>query len=155
MPRVTWPRLAIHPITLRAARAYVREHHRHLRPPQGGRFAVACTREGSDELVGVAIVGNPVARHLNDGWTLEVTRLASDGTKNVCSKLYGACWRAARALGFRRLVCYTLPEEGGSSLRGAHWKLIGETKGGRWSRQDRPRADAHPTQPKLRWELTR
>jgi hypothetical protein len=103
--------------------------------------------------VGVVIVGKPVARMLADGWTCEVTRLASDGTKNACSMLYRAAWRAARAMGYRRLVTYTLAEEPGTSLRAAGFRLIGEAGGGSWSRKDRPRVDLHPTELKLRWEL--
>ena len=94
--------LALMPLTLREARAYVDQHHRHHRAPQGGLFAIGATN--GNEVVGVAIVGKPVARMLNDGWTVEVTRLCTDGTRNACSLLYGACWRAARALGYRRLV---------------------------------------------------
>jgi len=105
-----------------------------------------------DQIVGVCIVGRPVARMLTDGWTVEVLRVATDGTRNACSKLYGAAWRASRALGYRRLVTYTLPEEGGASLRGAGFTLIGEAGGGSWSRKDRPRVDLHPLQVKLRWE---
>lgn len=106
-------------------------------------------------VVGVAVVGRPSARHLDDGRTVEVTRLCVlDGYPGACSKLYGACWRAARAIGYRRLITYTLPEEGGASLRGSGWKLIGEAGGGSWSRADRPRVDTHPTQVKLRWEAS-
>jgi hypothetical protein len=143
--------IATHPLTLREARAYVNEHHRHHRAPQGGLFAIGAARDG--EVVGVVIVGMLVARMLADGYTCEVTRLASDGTRNVCSMLYRAAWRAARAMGYRRLVTYTLPEEGGSSLRAAGFQLIGEAGGGTWDRPGRPRVDLHPTQTKLRWEL--
>lgn len=139
------------PVTLREASAFVERHHRHHKPPQGGLFAVGC---GDTEVRGVAIVGRPVARMLNDGWTAEVTRLATDGSRNACSMLYGAAWRAARALGYRRLVTYTLPEEGGASLRASGWTCIGEAGGGSWSRTSRPRVDAHPTQAKLRWEMS-
>mgnify|MGYP006888295455 CR=1 FL=1 len=107
------------------------------------------------EVVGVAIVGNPVARMLDDGFTAEVTRLCVlDGVPNGCSMLYGAAWRAARALGWRKLITYTLAEEGGASLRAAGWRCIGEAGGGSWSRESRPRVDLHPTQGKLRWEAT-
>lgn len=142
--------LRLLPCTLTDAAAFVRQHHRHHRPPQGGLFAVAV---GDDVVRGVAIVGRPVARGLQDGWTAEVTRLATDGARNACSMLYGACWRAARALGWRRLVTYTLPSEGGASLRAAGWRLIGEAGGGSWSCESRPRVDRHPTQTKLRWEV--
>tara|TARA_R110002020_G_scaffold322296_1_gene538110 strand:+ start:6192 stop:6635 length:444 start_codon:yes stop_codon:yes gene_type:complete len=142
--------LELVPITLRAASLYVSRHHRHHKPPQGGLFAVAVASAG--EIVGVAIVAKPVARMLDDGWTCEVRRVATDGTKNACSKLYGAAWRAARALGYRRCVTYTLQEEGGASLRGAGWRCLGEAGGGSWTRRARPRVDEHPLQIKIRWQ---
>lgn len=138
------------PITLREARAYVEANHRHHRAPQGGLFAIGVA---NGELRGVAIVGRPVARMAQDGWTAEVTRVCTDGTRNACSMLYRAAWRAARAMGYRKLITYTLPSEGGASLRGAGFKLIGQAGGGSWSRRSRPRVDEHPTQEKLRWEL--
>jgi hypothetical protein len=145
------------PLTLREARAFVTAHHRHHRAPNGGLFAIGA--EENEEVMAVAIVGKPVARMLADGYTAEVTRLCSTAgplanghAAGVCSMLYAACWRAARAMGYRRLVTYTLPEEGGSSLRAAGWKLIGEAGGGTWSRKSRPRVDTHPTQVKFRWE---
>jgi hypothetical protein len=139
------------PMTLREADAYVDAMHRHHKAPQGGLFAIGAS--DGDAIVGVVIVGKPVARMLADGWTCEVTRLATDGSRNACSMLYRAAWRAARAMGYRRLVTYTLPEEGGSSLRAAGFLLIGEAGGGSWSRESRPRVDLHPTQQKLRWEV--
>jgi hypothetical protein len=142
--------LSLVPITLAEANAFVAEHHRHHKPSRGCISCVACALEG--RIVGVAIVGRPVSRELQDGWTAEVTRLATDGTRNACSMLYGAAWRAVRALGYRRLVTYTLPEEGGASLRACGWRCIGAAGGGTWSRADRPRVDTHPTQEKLRWE---
>jgi len=142
--------LHVVPLTLREARAFVAAHHRHHRPPQGGLFAVGAAIDGT--VVGACIVGRPVARMLDDGWTAEVVRLCTTGERNACSMLYGAAWRAARALGWRRLVTYTLAEEGGASLRAAGWRIVGEAGGGSWSRRERPRVDTHPTQPKLRWE---
>ena len=88
----------------------------------------------------------------DNGFTAEVTRLATNGSRNACSMLYQAAWRACRAMGYRRLITYTLPEEGGASLRGAGWKLIGQAGGGSWSRPSRPRIDTHPLQRKLLWE---
>lgn len=143
--------LQLVPVTLREAKAFVERHHRHHRAPQGGLFAIGAAKDG--EVVGVVIVGRPVARMLDDGWTAEVTRCCTDGTRNAPSMLYRAAWRAARAMGYRRLVTYTLPEEGGASLRAAGWRLIGEAGGGSWHRESRPRVDLHPTQTKLRWEL--
>jgi hypothetical protein len=142
--------LSIVPCTLREARAFVLEHHRHHGPPQGGLFALACS-DGA-KIVGVAIVGNPVARMLAGDFTAEVTRLCTTGERNACSALYAAAWRAARALGYRKLITYTLAEEGGASLRAAGWRCLGEAGGGSWSRKNRPRVDTHPTQTKLRWE---
>lgn len=144
-------RLVLQPVTLREARAFVNAHHRHHRAPQGGLFAAAVSRQ--QVVVGVVIVGMPVARRNDDGFTAEVTRLcALEREKNVCSMLYAAAWRAARALGYRRLITYTLQTEPGTSLRAAGWKLIGEAGGGSWHREGRPRVDTHPTQTKLRWE---
>ena len=143
--------LELVPVTLSEAKAFVERHHRHHKAPQGGRFAIGVAKDG--EIVGVVIVGRPVARMLDDGWTAEVTRCCTDGTRNAPSMLYRAAWRAARAMGYRRLVTYTLPEEGGASLRAAGWRLIGEAGGGSWHRKSRPRVDLHPTQAKLRWEL--
>jgi hypothetical protein len=144
--------LSLVPITLREANAFVDQHHRHH---QAARGCIVCVAVAEGErVVGVAIIGRPVARMLDDGWTAEVLRVCTTGERNACSMLYGAAWRAVRALGYRRLGTYTLPEEGGASLRGAGWHLVGEAGGGSWSRKERPRVDTHPTQGKLRWEIT-
>jgi hypothetical protein len=145
-------RLELIPISISDACLFIERHHRHHRPPLGGLFAVACAKDG--EVTGVAIVGRPVARLNQDGWTVEVTRVATDGSRNACSMLYGACWRAAKALGWRRLITYTLDTEPGVSLRAAGWKLLGKAGGGSWDRANRPRVDRHPTQGKFRWEAT-
>lgn len=146
------------PVTLREARAFVDLHHRHHRAPPGGLFAIGVLRRGApfppdaEWMCAVAIVGRPVSRWLDDDYTAEVTRLCTDGARNACSMLYAACWRAARAMGYRRLVTYTLQQEGGESLRAAGWRLIGLAGGGSWDRKSRPRVDCHPLQTKLRWE---
>lgn len=149
-PDTERPLLEITPVTLREARAFVDQHHRHHRSPQGGIFAVAVSDQAGS-VRGVAIVGRPVARNASDGWTAEVTRVATDGTRNACSMLYGAAWRAAKAMGYRRIITYTLKDEPGTSLRAAGWTVIGETKGGSWDRKTRPRIDTHPLQEKLCW----
>lgn len=141
------------PITLREAFEFVRRTHRHHRPPQGAIFAIGASIDGQ-EVCAVVVVGRPVARMADNGWTAEVTRLASDGSRNSCSFLYRHAWRAARAMGYRKLITYTLPTESGSSLRGAGFKCIGESGGGSWSRKSRPRVDTHPTQTKIRWEVS-
>jgi hypothetical protein len=138
------------PIPLDEANAYVEQHHRHHKPVVGAKFCMACA--DGESVHGVAIVGRPVARGLDDGWTLEVTRVATDGTRNACSMLYGAAWRAAKALGYRKLITYTLASEPGTSLRAAGWSVVGEVRGRSWSCASRPRVDKHPLQDKLRWE---
>jgi len=143
-------KLALHPLDLDEANDIVRRLHRHHVPVVGHKFSLGAAR--GSLICGAVIVGRPVARMRDDGETLEVTRLVTDGSKNVCSFLYGAAARAAFALGYRRIGTYTLPEEGGASLRGAGWKLIGERGGGSWDRGERPRVDKHPTQGKLLWE---
>lgn len=145
--------LEAYPVTLREANALVASLHRHHKTVRGCCFCIAA-RDPDGELVGVAIVGRPVARMLQDGVTAEVTRVATNGHRNACSFLLGRAWRAARAIGYRRMVTYTLPQEGGASLRGAGWAEVGPAGGGSWSRKDRPREDKHPTAVKTRWEVT-
>ena len=145
-------KLSIVPLDLAEANEFVRLNHRHHKPAVGHKFSLGVADEAG-QVRGVAIVGRPVARMSDNGWTLEVNRVATDGTPNACSALYGAAWRAARALGYKRLITYTLPEEGGTSLRGAGWKCLGEAGGGSWSRTSRPRVDTAPLQTKLCWEV--
>jgi hypothetical protein len=143
-------KLDIVPCELDEANEFVRIHHRHHQKVQGHKFSLGVT-DGS-VIHGVAIVGRPVSRMLDNGLTLEVTRCATDGTQNACSALYGAARRATFALGFKRLITYTLRSESGASLNGAGWKLLGEAGGGSWNRKSRPRIDKHPTQGKLLWQ---
>jgi len=142
----------LQPITLREARAFVTEHHRHHKAPQGGLFALGLN-DGAT-VVGVVIVGRPVARYFDDGWTAEVTRLCVlEGQRNACSRLYQAAKRAAQALGYRRVLTYILANEPGVSLKAAGWKLINPNAGGgSWSKPSRPRVDSHPLGQKQLWE---
>lgn len=145
-------RLQVSPVTLREAHAYVADKHRHHDPDVGALFAIGAA--DGQEVVGVIVVGRPKARMLAvDDYTAEVTRCCTNGARNACSLLYAAAWRAARAMGYRKLITYTLPSEGGASLRGAGFRCVGEAGGGSWSRKQRPRVDTHPTQSKLRWEM--
>jgi hypothetical protein len=128
--------LRIVPLTLEEANDFVRRLHRHSRPVTGSKFAIGVRKKETefgttvDSLVGVAIVGRPVAPRLDDGLTAEITRVCTDGTRNACSMLYGACRKAARAMGHTRIITYTLPEEGGASLRAAGFTLDKENAGG-------------------------
>lgn len=149
---MTQPRLEIVPINFDEAKAFVSQHHRHHNPPLSHKFSLAVS--DGDTIRGVAIVGRPVARGADDGWTLEVTRLASDGCDNACSCLYRAAWRVARAMGYRRLITYILDSETGTSLVAAGFKNLGEVKGRSWDCPSRPRVDKHPTQGKFRFEVT-
>jgi hypothetical protein len=145
-------KLELMSLPLDEANAFVKKVHRHHGPVVGHKFSLAAVKEG--EVVGVAIVGRPTARRRDDGLTLEVTRLATDGTRNACSFLYGACARAAFALGFKRIGTYILASENGATLKASGWRLIGETPGRSWSVPSRPRVDKHPLQKKLLWEAT-
>lgn len=116
--------LVIVPVSFAQACEFVAVHHRHHRPPVGHKFSLGVAT--GTQLVGVAIVGRPVARVFDDRQTLEVTRTATDGTAHANSALYGAAWRAAKALGYRRLITYTQKGETGTSLRAAGWRVIAQ-----------------------------
>lgn len=143
----------LQPVTLREARAFVASHHRHHDAPQGGILAVAVN--DGENVAGVAILGRPVARMLQDGFTAEVTRVCVlEGHRNACSMLYGACRRVAFALGYRRVITYTRASERGTSVQAAGFRLLGVAGGGQWHRPSRPRVStAHPDQKHL-WEMT-
>ena len=119
--------LDICPVSLAEANAFVAEHHRHHKPVVGHKFSIGCT--DGEKIVGVAIVGRPVARYLDDGWTLEVNRCCTDGTRNACSILYAA-----------------------ASLKAAGWKCVGQAGGLRWTGKRRPEVDLCPAQMKIRFE---
>lgn len=143
--------LELQPITLREANRFIAEYHRHHLPPQGAKYAIAVACE--DKIVGIATIGRPVSRMRDDGWTLEVTRVCTiDGYKNVASMLYGAAWRAARAMGYKKLITYILREETGTSLIAAGYKEIGVAGGGSWNRKNRVRIDKHPIEQKKLFE---
>ena len=137
------------PVSLAEANAFVAKYHRHHKPVRGHKFSIGCMTDG--RLAGVAIVGRPVSRYLDDGLTLEVNRLCTDGTKNACSFLYSVAWRVARAMGYHKIITYILDTESGVSLRAAGWCKEADTKGGDWSCPSRPRYTAAPTCKKQRW----
>ena len=142
--------LSLVPVSLKDANAFVAAHHRHHKPVTGHKFSIGCEQDG--RLVGVAIVGRPVSRYLDDGLTLEVNRLCSTGKKNVCSMLYAAAARAAKAIGYRKIITYTLDSEPGTSLRAAGWMCMGRAGGKRWTGKRKPEFDLYPPQMKLRYE---
>lgn len=144
--------MSLHKIELKEANEFVAALHRHHKPIIGHKFSLGAVL--GEQLVGVAIVGRPVARMRDDGDTLEVTRLCTDGTKNACSFLYGAAARAAFALGYHRIGTYILASEPGTSLTASGWKLLGERGGGSWSRGSRPRSDKAPLERKQLFEVS-
>jgi hypothetical protein len=148
--------MRIVPITQKEAFKYVRDNHRHHIPPQGSIFQIALEVTngfGESRIAGVAIVGRPVAQMIQDGFTAEVTRMCTDGIHNGCSKLYSACWRIAKEMGYTRLVTYILNSEIGVTPRAAGWHKVHDTAGGTHSRPSRPRVDKHPIVPKQRFEI--
>ncbi len=145
--------LVVVPLSLAEANVFVERVHRHHGRVVGHKFSLGVARDG--EVIGVATVGRPVARHFDDGWTLEVNRTCTDGSKNVNSMLYGAAWRAAKALGYRRLITYTQEGETGASLRGAGWRIVAErpARPG-WDRPLRPRVNKNDHQTRILWEAS-
>lgn len=132
-------RLHLVPVRQRDAKEFVAQWHRHHKPPPGAVFTIGAADQNG-VLRAVAMVGRPVARHFDDGQTLEVTRTATDGVRNANSLLYGAAWRAAKALGYTRLITYTQEGESGASLRGAGWTVLAQRRPRRgWSCASRPR----------------
>jgi hypothetical protein len=144
--------MKIQPVSLKFAQEFVRQHHRHNKPPVGHKFSVGLFDE--DRCVGVATAGRPVARMLDDGLTLEVVRTCTDGTRNANSMLYGAIVRAATALGYRKCVTYTQHDESGASLRGAGWAVVAELSArAGWDAPSRRRADIGSAGvARVRWE---
>lgn len=143
-------KLELERITLLEANEFVRALHRHHKPVIGHIFSLGAVLDG--RLIGVSVVGRPVARLRDDGRTLEVTRLCTDGTRNACSFLYGAAARAAFSLGYRRIGTYILASEPGVSVRAAGWREIGVRGGGTWDRVTRPRSDKAPLEQKQLFE---
>lgn len=152
--------LKIVPTTLKEANTYVARHHRHNQPTNGHKWSVSCY--DGDRLCGVAICGRPIARNLDDGLTIEILRVCTDGTKNACSFLYGASSRIAKEMGYKRVVTYTLLSENGASLKASGFENCGMAGGESWNRPSRPREieqetlfgveRKYPNEKKIRWE---
>lgn len=141
--------LELRPVDFETARQFVGEYHRHNKPPVGHKFSVGCY--DGDRLCGVVMVGRPIGRYLDDGLTLEVNRNCTDGTKNACSMLYGTAWRAAKALGYKRIITYTLESENGASLRASGWVCDGPAGGTHWTGQRYEQTEMVLGEMKVRW----
>lgn len=137
------------PITLKQANEYVTAYHRHHGAVVGCKFSIGLQDNG-DKLIGVAICGRPVSRHLDDGKTLEINRLCTDGTMNACSMLYGACVRIAKEMGYDKVITYILESENGASLKASNFTCEGEAGGKMWT-GSRKRDNGVPQELKTRW----
>lgn len=147
--------LRLVPVDFKTAKDFVEGWHRHNKPPTGHKFSLGVATD-EDVLVGVACVGRPVASTYDDGMTLEVNRTCTDGSHNANSMLYGAAWRATKALGYRRLITYTQADESGASLRAAGWRIIAELKPRKgWDTPSRPRDnDSYLSTTRYLWEAS-
>lgn len=137
------------PLELKQANEFVDTFHRHHSSVHRDKFRVGASLNG--RLVGVVQIGRPVSRMLDDGKTVEVVRLCTDGTRDVCSFLYSRAARIAKEMGYERIITYILESESGVSLRACGWKEDGTTSGGHWSRPSRKRTTTAPTVPKKRY----
>lgn len=137
------------PLELKVANEFVSILHRHHDPVYRDKFRVGALHNG--RLVGVVQVGRPVSRMLDDGKTVEVVRLCTDGTKDVCSFLYSRAARIAKEMGYEKIITYILCTETGASLRACGWIEEATTSGGHWSRPSRKRDTTAPTEPKKRF----
>ena len=137
------------PLELKQANEFVASFHRHHDPVHRDKYRIGAMLDG--KLVGVVQVARPVARMLDDGKTVEVVRLCTDGTKDVCSFLYSKAARIAKEMGYSKIITYILCDESGDSLRAAGWQKEAATSGGSWNRPSRKRATTAPTVPKVRW----
>lgn len=141
--------MEIRPITFRTASAYINEHHRHHSATAGCKFCIGVFDD--DRMCGVAVCGRPVSRHLDDGLTCEINRVCTDGTRNACSMLYGASCRIAKAMGYKKVITYTLESENGASLRASNFKYDGIAGGKMWTGKRSGRDNGVPQEMKKRW----
>ena len=143
--------LKIKPTTLKFAQDYIKKYHRHNIPPVGCKFAICIC--DSDRVCGVAVCGRPVSRFLDDGETLEIYRCCTDGTKNACSCLYGACRRIAKSMGYKKVITYTLQSESGTSLKASNFINDGIAGGKEWTGTRKKDYYISPKEKKIRWHI--
>lgn len=141
-------RLEVRPIGLKAANRFVEVNHRHHKKVAGHKFSICACR--GDVIVGVAICGRPVSRYMDDGTVIEINRLCTDGTRNACSLLYGACCRIAKEMGYKKIITYILASENGASLKASNFTCEGEAGGEIWT-GERARDNGVPRELKTRW----
>lgn len=144
--------MRIAPITFKRASDYINQHHRHHKATIGCKFCISVV-DDDGQLHGVAVCGRPVSRHLDDGTTLEINRVCSDGARNACSMLYSACCRIAKAMGYKKVITYILVSENGASLKASNFICEGEAGGTHWT-GSRNRGQSIPAEMKTRWGRT-
>lgn len=142
--------LRVKPITLKDANDFVKKYHRHHKPTVGHKFSISCV-DDNNHLCGVAICGRPVSRYLDNGEILEINRLCTDGTRNACSILYGACARIAKNMGYKKIITYILKSENGASLKASNFICEGEAGGEIWTGKRSGRDNGVPKEKKTRW----
>ncbi len=141
--------MEIIPLTLKVANEYVNKYHRHHNGTVGCKFSIGVI-DDNGKLIGCAICGRPVSRFYDNGRTLEINRVCTDGTHNACSKLYGACCRIAKNMGYKKIITYTLQSENGSSLRASNFICEGQAGGTHWTGV-RNKGQKIPCEMKKRW----
>ena len=140
--------MEIRPITLREASKFINENHCHHKATVGHKFSLGVY--DGNKLCGVAVCGRPVSRYYDNGLTCEINRLCTDGTRNACSMLYGACCRVAKDMGYKKIITYTLMSENGASLRASNFVCEGEAGGTHWTGK-RDKGQDIPDEKKTRW----
>lgn len=140
--------MEIRPITFNEACEFIKLHHRHHKPTVGHKFSIGVY--DAEKLIGVAVCGRPVSRHLDDGTVCEINRLCTDGTYNACSMLYGACSRIAKEMGYKKIITYILESENGASLKASNFVCEGEAGGTHWTGK-RDKGQEIPHEKKTRW----
>ena len=141
--------MKVMPCTLVEANEFVKAHHRHHKATVGHKFSIKVVDNG--KTVGVAICGRPISRYLDNGQILEINRLCTDGTKNACSMLYGACSRIAKNMGYDKIITYILASENGASLKASNFICEGEAGGVKWTGKRSGRDNGVPKEKKTRW----
>lgn len=140
--------MLIVPITFKIASEFINKYHRHHTATVGCKFCIGLIN--NNKLIGVAVCGRPVSRYYDNGFTCEVNRVCTDGTKNACSMLYGACCRIAKQMGYRKIITYILESENGASLKASNFVCEGEAGGEKWT-GERDKQQNIPHEMKTRW----
>jgi hypothetical protein len=119
---------SVTPLTLKEANEFVDHHHSHNKRVQGYKFAIGAIYDG--KLVGVSICGRPISATLDNKKTIELLRscVLDDAPKNTNSFLYGRSWRVAEAMGYKKMITYTLIREKASACKAIGMKIVGQTK---------------------------